>query len=201
MTRVKNEGRPRGRPRSAEARKAILEATRRELDVVGYEGLSIQHVASVAGVGKQTIYRSWPTKQELVAACVLEGLVLPESVALATSDDLVADVRAWSRQFAHDYGRGAGAGLVRALVSAAAQNDEIAHALTERFAAPFRAAIAARLSLEHALPARELELVAEALVGTLVLRLLGREPVEPDAMVRLAEGLIAGLAHRAAKRG
>lgn len=55
-----------GRPRSAQAHKAIIDATLELLAEEGYQGLSIEEVAARAGVGKTTIYRRWPSKEELV---------------------------------------------------------------------------------------------------------------------------------------
>ncbi len=55
-----------GRPRSAQAHKAILDATLKLLAKEGFQGLSIEEVAAKAGVGKTTIYRRWSSKEELV---------------------------------------------------------------------------------------------------------------------------------------
>jgi AcrR family transcriptional regulator len=55
-----------GRPRSAQAHKAIIDATLELLAEEGFQGLSIEAVAARAGVGKTTIYRRWPSKDELV---------------------------------------------------------------------------------------------------------------------------------------
>ena len=55
-----------GRPRSAQAHKAILDATLKLLAEEGFQGLSIEEVAAKAGVGKTTIYRRWSSKEELV---------------------------------------------------------------------------------------------------------------------------------------
>lgn len=59
-----------GRPRSAEADQAIVDAT---LDLIAEEGLnalSVEAVAVRAGVGKATIYRRWPSKEALVEAAL-----------------------------------------------------------------------------------------------------------------------------------
>ncbi len=58
----------RGRPRSAAAEAAILDATLELLAERGLEGLSIEAVAARAGVGKATIYRRWPSRDEMIAA-------------------------------------------------------------------------------------------------------------------------------------
>src|SRR5690349_24183101 len=55
-------GAPRGRPRSAEADRAILTATVDLLAERGLAAMSIEEVAARAGVGNTTIYRRWPSK-------------------------------------------------------------------------------------------------------------------------------------------
>ena len=61
-----------GRPRSAQAHKAILDATLVLLAEEGFQGLSIEAVADKAGVGKTTIYRRWASKDELVIDAIRE---------------------------------------------------------------------------------------------------------------------------------
>ena len=56
-----------GRPRSVDADRAIVQATLEMLADEGYHALSVEAVASRAGVGKATIYRRWAGKRELVA--------------------------------------------------------------------------------------------------------------------------------------
>jgi AcrR family transcriptional regulator len=61
-TRPSRGGRPRDPSRDGVIRAAIL----RLLADVGYGALTMDAVASEAGVGKATIYRRWRTKQDLV---------------------------------------------------------------------------------------------------------------------------------------
>jgi AcrR family transcriptional regulator len=63
-------GRPRGKP----IERQILEETLRELAEHGVSGLSIPRIAEAAQVNKTSIYRRWPTKEELVAAALEDTL-------------------------------------------------------------------------------------------------------------------------------
>jgi len=82
-----------GRPRSEAAEQAIIEAT---LDVFaehGFEGVCVELVAARAGVGKATIYRRWPNKEELLLAA-LGSLKspYPEPMGVSVRDDLLSIV-------------------------------------------------------------------------------------------------------------
>ena len=58
--------------RNPRSHKAIVDATLRLLGSNGYVDFSIEKVASEAGVGKQTIYRWWPSRADLVLeVCLL----------------------------------------------------------------------------------------------------------------------------------
>ncbi|WP_139809322.1 TetR/AcrR family transcriptional regulator, partial [Mycobacterium avium] len=56
------------RRRSEKSRTAIVTATRELLLERGFDGLTIEAVAARAGVGKQTIYRWWPTPARAATA-------------------------------------------------------------------------------------------------------------------------------------
>jgi len=73
---------PSGRPRSIYADQAILQATLDLLAEVGYQSMSIEAIASRAGVGKTTIYRRYTSKEELVADAIeslRDDLAIPDS--------------------------------------------------------------------------------------------------------------------------
>jgi AcrR family transcriptional regulator len=61
-----DDRRPPGRPRSADADHAIVEATLELLTEAGVASLAIEQVAARAGVAKATIYRRWPNKEALI---------------------------------------------------------------------------------------------------------------------------------------
>jgi AcrR family transcriptional regulator len=68
VVRPSRGGRPRDPSRDSVIRAAIL----RLLADVGYGALTMDAVASEAGVGKATIYRRWRTKQDLVVDTISE---------------------------------------------------------------------------------------------------------------------------------
>jgi AcrR family transcriptional regulator len=86
---------PPGRPRSVEAHHAILDAALRLTADEGYQAVTIKGIAEAAGVGRQTIYRWWPTK----AAIVLEAVrsIARQEAEPEPTGDAVADLRALLR--------------------------------------------------------------------------------------------------------
>jgi AcrR family transcriptional regulator len=75
MSSVLLDKRSTGRPRSAHARKAILDATAKLLADMPLKHLAIEHIAREAGVGKATIYRWWPNKAAIVIDAFFEEVV------------------------------------------------------------------------------------------------------------------------------
>src|ERR1700749_1338626 len=80
-----------GRPRSEQAEQAIIEATLDLFAEQGFEGVCVEAVAARAGVGKGTIYRRGPNKEELLLAA-LSALKspYPEPRGGSVREDLVA---------------------------------------------------------------------------------------------------------------
>ena len=135
MIEAITERRP-GRPRSAAAAEAILEATVDLLAEEGYLALTVEAVAARAGVAKTTVYRRWPGKDELVmdALCGVKDLehVPPgESVR----DDLHYMLQ-WMRSV---WVVGRFGGLMRRLAADGIERPDLYREFRARFVAPRRA--------------------------------------------------------------
>jgi len=90
-----------GRPRSEHADQAILSAALDLFAESGPDALCIEQVAAKAGVGKATIYRRWPGKEEmLVDAVGTLGAHLPVPQGRSVRADLIALLTAICRQAA-----------------------------------------------------------------------------------------------------
>jgi AcrR family transcriptional regulator len=86
-------GRRPGRPRSEAVERAIVDATLDLFATEGVEGVCVEAVAAKAGVGKATIYRRWPGKEEmLVEALGSLKTAFPQPVGHSVREDLVAIV-------------------------------------------------------------------------------------------------------------
>lgn len=62
-----------GRPRNEDTAGAVMEVVRQLVGERGFEAVTVNMVAMEAGVAKQTLYRRWPSKAELVLDAFLES--------------------------------------------------------------------------------------------------------------------------------
>src|SRR6476469_5167331 len=79
-----------GRRRNEAARQAIIDAAVRMVAEEGYEGFAMERLAREAGVGKQTIYRWWPSKAAVVAEAV--GDRAQNTIPLPDTGTLLGDL-------------------------------------------------------------------------------------------------------------
>ncbi|TAM62750.1 TetR/AcrR family transcriptional regulator [Mycobacterium sp.] len=195
--RPRRTRRPRRLDRSLDA--AILDATLAGVAEVGYDRLSMDDVASRAGVGKAAIYRRWPSKAVVVADAIAHwrrrlGPVEPpdtgslrgdvEAVVAATPDLDDADSQ-----------------MIRVVVgvaTAAMHNPVLAAALDDLVLSTPRQVV--RTMLDRAvtrgeIPAgRDLSLIPDALLGLNVLRVITGRPVDRVYVRRVLEDVILPLA-------
>lgn len=98
----------RPRPHPEEVRRAILDATLQLYLEKGYSGTSTDEVAARSSVSKQTIYRHFSDKDDLVREALQRLITAAEEQGaeafdtLAESNDLENDLRAFARQHIFD---------------------------------------------------------------------------------------------------
>jgi len=125
--------------RGAERAQAVLDATIDLLTEVGFAGLTIDAVAARAHSSKATIYKSWPTKTELVVA-VAEQTALAPMPALdgdATLHESVSKVVHAVREVTS----GASGQLILALHAASRMDPVINAAVEHHLVAPQQRAV------------------------------------------------------------
>ena len=81
-----------GRPRSEQARQAVLDAGLRLCARDGYAAVTMKGIADAAGVGRQTVYRWWPSKADVLLEALRE-LAHTTVSRMALSGDALDDVR------------------------------------------------------------------------------------------------------------
>ncbi len=185
------------RRRSRRAHEAILAATTSLLEAKGYNGLSIEAVAAQAEVGKQTIYRWWPSKAALVmeaySAMVASEITIPDSGRL--EEDLY-------RLFEQIFSRLSSSGFGKAIAGllTEAQTDPV---LAAEFLDGF---VDRRRNVVHQLlkkglergevaPEADLGIAVDSLFGSMWYRLLiGHAPLDKQFAKSLAKQLLVGIA-------
>ncbi len=147
-------------------------------------------IAARAGVGKQTVYRWWRSRSEVVAEAVLGGYIVPESPPPADTGDLAADLADWLGRNFQRLSEPATQAMIRGLTAAAADSDTDAERLYERLTGPTRQQLTERLGAGVAAGAlradADLGAMAESVIGALLFRVLTRR----TATRADAEGLI-----------
>jgi AcrR family transcriptional regulator len=191
-----------GRPRDARLDQAILTATRELLAAGSYAELSMESVASRARVGKKTLYRRWPSKAPLVAEAVLAAYGGSGSFPVAETGDIHADLLSWLHEHADFLAEPPNAALVRALVAAAAASSADGADLYQQLSAPQQAGLLTRL--RKALADKQiragvdLDAVAGALIGVLLLHALTRSAgaVSAARFDGLVDAMVKGIANQ-----
>ncbi|WP_375384016.1 TetR/AcrR family transcriptional regulator [uncultured Microbacterium sp.] len=145
MTAVNPADAPkRGRPRDEGARTAILSATASLLAERGYDGVTMDGIAARAGVGKQTVYRWWPTKVAVIGEAILDDFIVGPDLEVPYSSDVWADLETWMRSGEDGY-RENGRDLIRVSTAVASEDEAMLERMTAKFAAPARIHLHARL--------------------------------------------------------
>ena len=178
-------------PREAE----LLAVTLRLLQEHGYDGLTVDAVASAARASKATVYRRWPSKAELVLAAFIEGIrqvaVPPDTGTLR--DDLLHVGGIVCQQARRQ------AGTIRAILVEVSRHPALNDALQHQFIDQRKALI--QHILRHAVDRGEIGAAAitdelwDILPGYLLFRSImpGRPPTRRTVQVLVDDMIIPSL--------
>lgn len=183
------EQRRAGRPRSESARTAVLHAVDDLLLEVGYAAMTMKGIAERAGVSRQTVYRWWSSKAEILLEASAADAA--EELAVRSTGVPVTDLTRYLEALTRFLTRSAAGAAYRALLGEAQHDPDVAVLLTEADIL----GRSARAVLATALPARsrQLDHAVATLVGpTFYWILSGHGPRPRDARAR-AEAVLRAL--------
>ncbi|MEV7234720.1 TetR/AcrR family transcriptional regulator [Streptomyces sp. NPDC051020] len=192
----------RGRPRSAAAERAILDAVVELLEAgEPLAGLSIERIARTAGVGKATIYRRWSGKEELFVD-VLRAIEPPEPKISGTAG--LSDLRVMLESLRRRGLAQRSSALLHNVFAQMKSHPKLWAEYQCTVIAPRRVAMVA--AVRRAVEAGELradldvELMDDLFVGPMLVRTVHRPdaPLPEDLADRIIRTLVEGLAPRPA---
>jgi len=191
--------RPPGRPRSAQAHAAILDAALHLLIDRGYAGTSIEAVAAAAGVSKATIYRRWASKEELTFDVIAE---IAREWAVADTGDPRADATTMLMQMGRLLRTSRAGRLLPRLLSEAKGNPELTERWRKCIVEPRRASF--RELLERGIAAGQLgadldlQATVDLLIGPVLYRhiVTGSPTDDPSFLATIVSAVWDGLAPR-----
>ncbi len=192
--------RPPGRPRDEAVTKAITDACLRQLATVGYANVSMESVASEAGVARATVYRRFRDKADLATAAIAaNGGDLTGRPVTEPRRDLVRLLEEFDQRFAESCLE-----VLGALLGAREQPHALAlhrqRVVGPRVAHLHRVLDRAR-QLGQLDPAADLELAVDMLTGAVLSRRVRGGSRGGDWAVRAVDAVWRGFAPRRVERG
>ncbi|GLY84135.1 TetR/AcrR family transcriptional regulator [Actinoallomurus iriomotensis] len=180
--------------RSERARQAVLEAADDLLVERGFAGVTIEGIAARAGVAKQTIYRWWSSKVDVLIEAFVDDMA--QYLTPPDEGDLEHRLRTHLSRSARFLTRTAPGAVFRALAGQAQHDPEVAARFRAECLGPLRALD--RLPLERAVergelpPDTDLDFAVDQLVGPLYYRVLVTgHPVPEEFTDALVERFLA----------
>lgn len=190
----------RGRKRSVESERAILDQAMIILVQYGLQGFTLDRVAAAASVSKATIYRRWRSKEELVLAAL--GAI--PSIQAETRGNVVDSLTGVIQQFVNLVKNTPGrleaetrmVTMLPSLVAQCADNPELMaalHTYISQRQAPVREILMNALERGELKSPQNVDLLIDAIMGPVVLRLfLGGGDVSEGATRDLIRLVVNG---------
>lgn len=184
--------------RDENARLAVLHAADDLLGERGFGGVTIEGIATRAGVAKQTIYRWWPSKVDILLDTLIEDA--SRQLAIPDTGPAVETTRQYLRSLARFLTEDAAGKVLLALIGEAQHDPAMARTFHQRYLDPQRQG-------EHAMLQRgitsgelpgdlDIDAALDALCGPIFYRALTGAQIPPA----FTDGLIAGILERHAAR-
>ena len=173
---------PRGRAphrRDESARLAVLHAADDLLVERGFGGVTIEGIAARAGVAKQTIYRWWPSKVEILLDTLIDDA--SRQLAMPATGSAVESTRRYLRSLARFLGKEPAGKVLLALIGEAQHDRGMARTFHQRYLDPQRRR--EREMLERCVTSGELsagldiDIALDALCGPVFYRALTGRPI------------------------
>jgi AcrR family transcriptional regulator len=177
--------------RNEHSRRAILDASIALVGEVGYDNVSIEAIARRACVGKQTIYRWWPSKGAVMLEAATQSL--DPVVVFPDTGDIVADLRVQLLGILEIITTTGFGPAYRGVIAAGQSDSDLLRAVSDQIIAPNVTAFGARLAV-----ARErgeiradadVHTLRDVLYGVIEYRMFHAMPIEPahvDALLAVA---------------
>ena len=185
-----------GRPRDQRASSAITGAALRQLEELGYSGVSMESVASEAGVARATIYRRYRDKADLITASIAGN----NSTHLSTGSssdprrDLITYLTEFDERFAESCLE-----VVGTLIGSR-ENPSALAMHRQRVVEPrmgyLRSLLATAVELGQLDPGADLDLALQMLAGSVFARRMAGEPSRPGWAERAVDTVWMGMGVR-----
>lgn len=170
-----------GRPRSERAKEAVLHAVDDLLVEVGYAAVTMKGIAERAGVSRQTVYRWWSTKAEILFEA--SATDAEEELAVPSTGDPLVDLTAYLQALINFLANSHAGAAYRALIGEAQHDPEVAQLLAGKDVL----GDSARSVLARATPDRDPDDASARLIGPVFFAIMsGRDPrqLDPQELAR-----------------
>ena len=170
--------RGRGRPRDPETDERITNAAAELLLQRGFDRTTVDDVAARAGVGKATVYRRWPSKEDLAVAAMetLYNVEMPEP----DTGDIRRDLTESYRSVLAFVNTRDGAAFLRTSIAESVRDDRIAslhRESTERREAASRETFERAIARGQVRPDIDVDSAVQWLGGLLATRAITHRPM------------------------
>jgi AcrR family transcriptional regulator len=183
--------RGRGRPRDPETDERITAAAAELMLQRGFDRTTVDDVAARAGVGKATVYRRWPSKEDLAVAAM--GTLYAAEMPEPDTGSVVTDLLASYRSVLEFVNTPEGSAYLRTSILESVRDERIAalyRASTERREDAARGTVERAIARGEVRPDVDVDLVVQWLGGFLASRVITRRPLptvaEADVLVEFA---------------